>query len=92
MPWKPHSGLSADSRRDHGHRGIYMIARSHAIFNLAPHALEIVAIIGCLTAILRRQWTGADRYQARPGLPPRCRSLANGHGCGVRLTPPEFST
>jgi NADH-quinone oxidoreductase subunit L len=31
--------------------GIYMIARSHIIFNLAPHALEIVAIIGCLTAI-----------------------------------------
>ena len=31
--------------------GIYMIARSHAIFNMAPHALEIVAIIGCLTAI-----------------------------------------
>jgi len=34
MPWKAHSGLSADSRRDHGHRGIYMIARSHAIFIL----------------------------------------------------------
>jgi NADH-quinone oxidoreductase subunit L len=31
--------------------GIYMIARSHAIFNLAPHALQVVAIIGCLTAI-----------------------------------------
>ncbi len=31
--------------------GIYMIARSHAIFNLAPHALQIVFIIGCLTAI-----------------------------------------
>jgi NADH-quinone oxidoreductase subunit L len=31
--------------------GIYMIARSHIIFNLAPHALEIVAIIGCFTAI-----------------------------------------
>ena len=31
--------------------GIYMIARSHAIFNLAPHALQIVAVIGCLTAI-----------------------------------------
>jgi NADH-quinone oxidoreductase subunit L len=31
--------------------GIYMIARSHAIFNLSPHALEIVAIIGCITAI-----------------------------------------
>src|SRR5262249_26341109 len=31
--------------------GVYMIARSHAIFNLAPHALEVVAIIGCVTAI-----------------------------------------
>ncbi|MGE5321811.1 MAG: NADH-quinone oxidoreductase subunit L [Actinomycetota bacterium] len=31
--------------------GIYMIARSSAIFSRAPHALEIVAIIGCLTAI-----------------------------------------
>jgi NADH-quinone oxidoreductase subunit L len=31
--------------------GIYMIARSHAIFNLSPHALQIVAIIGCITAI-----------------------------------------
>jgi NADH-quinone oxidoreductase subunit L len=31
--------------------GIYMIARSHAIFNLAPNALHIVAVIGCLTAI-----------------------------------------
>jgi NADH-quinone oxidoreductase subunit L len=32
--------------------GIYMIARSSAIFSRAPHALEIVAIIGCLTAIV----------------------------------------
>jgi NADH-quinone oxidoreductase subunit L len=31
--------------------GIYMIARSNAIFSRAPHALEVVAIIGCLTAI-----------------------------------------
>jgi NADH-quinone oxidoreductase subunit L len=31
--------------------GIYMIARSSAIFSRAPHALEIVAFIGCLTAI-----------------------------------------
>src|SRR5690242_14783787 len=28
-----------------------MIARSHAIFNLSPHTLQIVAIIGCITAI-----------------------------------------
>ena len=31
--------------------GIYMIARSSAIFSRAPHALEVVALIGCLTAI-----------------------------------------
>ena len=31
--------------------GIYMIARSSAIFSKAPHALEVVALIGCLTAI-----------------------------------------
>ena len=31
--------------------GVYMVARSHAIFNCAPHALLVVAIIGCLTAI-----------------------------------------
>jgi NADH-quinone oxidoreductase subunit L len=31
--------------------GIYMIARSNAIFSRAPHALEVVAIIGCITAI-----------------------------------------
>jgi NADH-quinone oxidoreductase subunit L len=31
--------------------GIYMIARSSAIFSRAPHALEVVAFIGCLTAI-----------------------------------------
>jgi NADH-quinone oxidoreductase subunit L len=31
--------------------GIYMIARSSAIFSRAPHALEVVAVLGCLTAI-----------------------------------------
>ncbi len=31
--------------------GIYMIARSSAIFSRAPHALEVVALIGALTAI-----------------------------------------
>jgi len=30
--------------------GIYMIARSSAIFSRAPHALALVAVIGCLTA------------------------------------------
>ena len=31
--------------------GIYMIARSNALFGHAPHALQIVAVIGTLTAI-----------------------------------------
>src|SRR5260370_33348276 len=31
--------------------GIYMIARSNVIFSRSPHALEVVAIIGCMTAI-----------------------------------------
>ena len=31
--------------------GIYMIARSSPIFSRAPHALEVVAFIGCFTAI-----------------------------------------
>jgi NADH-quinone oxidoreductase subunit L len=32
--------------------GIYMIARSSAIFSRTPHALAVVAFLGCLTAIL----------------------------------------
>jgi NADH-quinone oxidoreductase subunit L len=31
--------------------GIYMIVRSNPIFSRAPHTLEIVAVIGCVTAI-----------------------------------------
>jgi NADH-quinone oxidoreductase subunit L len=31
--------------------GVYMIARSNVIFNHAPHALVVVAIIGCATAV-----------------------------------------
>ncbi|MFI5106840.1 MAG: NADH-quinone oxidoreductase subunit L, partial [Terriglobales bacterium] len=31
--------------------GVYMIARSHAIFDRAPIALAVVAIIGCATAL-----------------------------------------
>ena len=30
--------------------GVYMVARSHVIFDRAPHALMVVAIIGTLTA------------------------------------------
>jgi len=30
--------------------GVYMIARSHVLFNLAPATLAVVATVGCLTA------------------------------------------
>ena len=30
--------------------GVYMVARSHVIFNQAPIALAVVAVIGCVTA------------------------------------------
>ena len=32
--------------------GVYMVARSHAIFVLAPNAMKMVAIIGALTALV----------------------------------------
>jgi NADH-quinone oxidoreductase subunit L len=31
--------------------GVYMIARTNAVFSMAPAALEVVAIVGCLTSI-----------------------------------------
>jgi NADH-quinone oxidoreductase subunit L len=31
--------------------GVYMVARSHVIFIKAPVAMEVVAVIGCLTAL-----------------------------------------
>jgi len=31
--------------------GVYMVARSHVIFLKAPVAMEVVAVIGCLTAL-----------------------------------------
>jgi NADH-quinone oxidoreductase subunit L len=31
--------------------GIYMVARSNALFSLAPETMKVVAIVGCLTAI-----------------------------------------
>ena len=31
--------------------GVYMVARSHALFNLAPFSMEVVAVIGVATAM-----------------------------------------
>src|ERR1700726_56899 len=31
--------------------GVYMIARTNAVFSMAPRALEVVAVVGCLTSL-----------------------------------------
>ncbi len=31
--------------------GVYMVARSNALFSLAPESMKVVAVVGCLTAI-----------------------------------------
>jgi NADH-quinone oxidoreductase subunit L len=31
--------------------GVYMVARSHALFTLAPETMKVVAVVGCLTAV-----------------------------------------
>ena len=49
--------------------GVYMVARSNALFVLAPEAMKVVAIVGALTAIFAGiHRPGAERHQARAGL------------------------
>ena len=46
--------------------GVYMVARSNAVFVLAPTAMKTVAIIGALTAVFAASiGAGAERHQAR---------------------------
>ena len=49
--------------------GVYMVARSAALFQLTPQTLNIVAAIGAFTAIFAATiGAGAERYQARAGV------------------------
>ena len=49
--------------------GVYMVARSNALFVLAPNAMKTVAIVGALTAIFAASiGAGAERHQARAGV------------------------
>src|ERR1019366_5168580 len=32
--------------------GVYIIARTNAVFSMAPKALAVVAVVGCVTSIL----------------------------------------
>src|SRR5207245_9698567 len=44
------AGECADPRGDDGHRRLYMIARTNAVFSMAPRALAVVAVVGCVTS------------------------------------------
>ena len=49
--------------------GVYMVARSNALFVLAPGSMKTVAIIGAFTALFAAtDRPGAERHQARAGL------------------------
>ncbi len=49
--------------------GVYMVARTHVLFDHSPFALSVVAIVGAATAHLcRHHRPGAERHQARAGL------------------------
>ena len=49
--------------------GVYMVARSNALFVLAPGSMKTMAFIGAFTAIVRGvHRAGAERHQARAGL------------------------
>ena len=49
--------------------GVYMVARSNALFTLAPSSMKVVAIVGALTAFFAASiGLGAERHQARTGL------------------------
>ncbi len=49
--------------------GVYMVARSNALFVLAPTSMKTVAIIGALTAIFAASiGSGAERHQASIGV------------------------
>jgi len=49
---RPHAHERPHSRGDHGDRGVYLIARTHVLFMLAPPVQLAVAIIGAATMLL----------------------------------------
>ena len=63
--------------------GVYMIARTHFIFDRSPFALAVVAIVGAATALFAATHrAGADGHQAGAGLLDRV--AAGIHVPGVR--------
>ena len=48
----PHAGLGADPRRDHGHRGVFLLCRAHPFLEASGDAMTVVAWVGGVTALL----------------------------------------
>jgi NADH-quinone oxidoreductase subunit L len=44
--------------------GVYMVARSNVLFNMAPLSMEVVAIVGCLTAFMAAT-IGTSQYDLK---------------------------
>jgi NADH-quinone oxidoreductase subunit L len=49
---RPHPGLRPHPRATMVTAGVYMVARSSAIYSHAPHAMQVVAFVGAATAIM----------------------------------------
>ena len=46
------TGVGADTRGDHGDRGVFMVTRTNFIFQRSVTMMMIVALVGCLTAFI----------------------------------------
>ncbi|RLD99337.1 MAG: NADH-quinone oxidoreductase subunit L, partial [Aquificota bacterium] len=44
--------------------GVYMVARSNVLYNMAPFSMEVVAVVGCLTAFMAAT-IGTSQYDLK---------------------------
>ena len=74
--------------------GVYLIARMHPLFELAPTAADVGAIVGCATLLIAATIALVrDRPQARDRLLDDVPDRLHDHGrLGSAPTPPACST
>ena len=74
--------------------GVYMVTRTNAIFQLAPLAMSVVAVIGAVTAIFAATiGAGAERHQASARVFDDQPARLHVPGAAAWAhSPPEFST
>ena len=74
--------------------GVYMVTRTNAIFQLAPLAMAVVAMVGAATAIFAATMgVVQNRHQESAGVFHRSRSSATcSWPAAWAHSPPEFST